>query len=68
MKKLICAFWAIAALIALALPVTSIAAATEPVQTEILVESGCGAALLPMTLIGTLAVSGIALTKKKKRK
>ncbi len=41
---------------------------TETTPTEPVGNGGCGSALLPMTLIGTLAASGIALGKKKKRK
>ncbi len=40
---------------------------TEPEETDILVDSGCGSALLPMTLLGTLAASGVALSKKRKK-
>ena len=39
---------------------------TEPSDTEILVDSGCGSALLPMTLVCILPAASMALIKKKK--
>ncbi len=41
---------------------------TTPDVTEPTKNGGCGSALLPMTLLGTLTIAGVALGKKKERK